>query len=95
MPLQVIYITAALLVLGALPLPWNFHEVLIIAAFGTFAWGAYSNFGKKAYLPAIACLLFAVLFNPIKEFTLGRELWIAADLAGALFLVAAKKHFEG
>ncbi|MEI8032355.1 MAG: DUF6804 family protein [Chlorobiaceae bacterium] len=95
MPVQVIYITAALLVAGALPLPFDLHEILFITAFGTFAWGAYTNFGRKKILFAVTCTLFAVLFNPIREITLFREIWIAADLAGAIVLITGKKYFEG
>ncbi|NTW68909.1 MAG: hypothetical protein HGB23_03560 [Chlorobiaceae bacterium] len=94
MPVQVVYITAALLFLGALPLPLPpaFNEFLKMVAFGTFAWGAYTNFGKTNLLLPLAYSLLAILFNPIMEITLPREYWIGIDLAAAILLLATKRR---
>ena len=92
MPVQVVYITAALLFIALIPLPSDFYSFLKIVAGGTFAWGAYRNFGKKKILLPVIYSLFAILFNPIMEISLAREFWIPAYLAGAILLLATKQH---
>jgi hypothetical protein len=92
MPVQVIYITAALLLLDIFPLPAVYHSYLTIVAGGTFAWGTYVNFLRKTPLPAVIYALFAVLYNPIVEIEAARLLWIVADLAAAALLITTKDH---
>jgi hypothetical protein len=92
MPIQVIYITAALLFLAILPLPPEFYPLLKIVAAGTFAWGAYKNFIAKKLLLPLAYTLFAILFNPIIEINLPKEFWIPIDLIAATILLTTKQH---
>ena len=92
MPVQVIYITAVLLLLATLPLPADFYALLRIVAAGTFAWGAYRNFAKKMLLLPLAYTLFAILFNPVMEINLPRETGIVVDLAAAILLLVTKKQ---
>ncbi len=92
MPVQVIYITAALLLLAVFPLNDEFYAFLKITAAGTFAWGAYRNFGKKKVLLPLAYTLFTILFNPVIDIHLAKEIWIVADLAGAILLFSTKQH---
>lgn len=92
MPVQVIYITAALLFLAVLPLPAEFYNLMKIVAFGTFAWGAYTNFGRKKLLLPLAYGLLAILFNPIAEISLPRVFWTGIDPVAAIFLLATKRH---
>ncbi len=47
MPIQVIYITAALLFLAIFPLPTEFYSILKIVVAGTYAWAAYKNYISK------------------------------------------------
>jgi hypothetical protein len=94
MPLQVIYITAAMMFIAILPLPELYDTLLKMVVFGTFAWGAYRNLtlgNFKSFLPWIY-LLFALAFNPISPITLPKELWIGLDLVGGILLLATKKH---
>ncbi|NMW18360.1 MAG: hypothetical protein HKK66_04905 [Chlorobiaceae bacterium] len=92
MPVQVIYITALLLFLAIFPLPSEFFSLLRIVAAGTFAWGAYRNFSKKMLLLPLVYTLFAILFNPIMEINLAKEMWIPIDLVAAVILLATKNH---
>ena len=92
MPVQVIYITALLLFIAVLPLPAEFYNLLKIVAAGTFAWGAYRNFGKKIFLLPIVYTVFAILYNPIMEINLAKEFWIPIDLIAASVLLATKNH---
>jgi hypothetical protein len=87
-----IYLTAALLFLAILPLPAEFYSLLRVVAAGTFAWGAYRNFGKRALLLPLAYTIFAILFNPVMEINLPKELWIPLDLLAAVLLLSTKKH---
>jgi hypothetical protein len=92
MPVQVVYITAALLFLAIFPFPSEFYDFLRIIAAGTFAWGAYRNFGKKLLLLPLAYALFAILFNPVMEINLIKELWIPINLVAAILLLSTKNH---
>jgi len=92
MPIQVIYITAALLFLAILPLPSEFYSILKIVAAGTYAWAAYKNFISKKLLLPLAYTVFAILFNPIIEINLAKEFWIPIDLIAATVLLTTKKH---
>ncbi len=94
MPLQVVYITAALLLVAILPLslPADFYSLLRIVAAGTFAWGAYRNFGKKLFWLPVAYTMLAILYNPVMEITLAKEIWIALDLVAATLLLSTKQH---
>ena len=92
MPVQVIYITALFLFIAVLPLPAEFYNLLKIVAAGTFAWGAYRNFGKKIFLLPIVYTLFAILYNPIMEINLAKEFWIPIDLIAAVILLLTKDH---
>ncbi len=92
MPVQVVYITALLLFVAILPLPLEFYSLLRVIAAGTFAWGAYRNFGKKLFLLPLVYSLFAIVFNPIMEINLAREFWIPIDLIAAVILLLTKNH---
>ncbi len=92
MPVQAIYITAALLFIAIIPLPSGYYELLRIVASGTFAWGAYQNFSQKKLLLPLAYSLFAIVFNPVSEIGLSREFWIPIDLLAATVLLLTKDH---
>jgi hypothetical protein len=93
MPVQVVYITAVLLLLGVVPLPLEFFNYLNIVAFGTFGWGAYFNIGKRRPWFALLYGVPAILFNPIMEITLAREVWIGIYLVSAILLLLTKRNF--
>jgi hypothetical protein len=92
MPVQVVYITALLLFLAILPLPLEFYSLLRVIAAGTFAWGAYRNFGRKLILLPLVYTLFTIVLNPIIEINLAKEFWIPIYLAAAAVLLATKNH---
>ncbi|TLU87977.1 MAG: hypothetical protein FDX21_03995 [Chlorobium sp.] len=92
MPLQVVYITAILLGIAIIPLPSGFYELLRIVVSGTFAWGAYKNFSQKKLLLPLGYAFFVILFNPVSEITLPKELWIPIDLLAATLLLTTKDH---
>ena len=92
MPVQIIYITAALLFLAILPMPADFYTLLRIVAAGTFAWGAYRNFGKRLFLLPLAYTMLAILFNPVMEINLAKEISIPINLVAAVLLLSTKNH---
>jgi len=92
MPIQVIYITAALLFLAIFPLPTEFYSILKIVVAGTYAWAAYKNYISKKLLLPFTYTVFAILYNPIIEINLAKEFWIPLDLIAAAILLTTKKH---
>jgi hypothetical protein len=92
MPVQLVYITAALLFLDLFPMPGGYHTILTVMAGGTFAWGTYVNSLKKIPLLVLVYALFTILYNPVMEIELNRQLWIFADLAAGIILLATKDH---
>jgi len=94
MPVQVVYINMALLLLAALPLPLpaDFFAFLKIVTAGTFAWGAYQNFQRKLFLLPLAYTMLTILYNPVMEINLAREISIALDLLAATLLLTTKQH---
>ncbi|NTW56094.1 MAG: hypothetical protein HGB20_03510 [Chlorobiaceae bacterium] len=93
MPLQIVYVTAALLFLDIFPIPADYHSILTIVAGGTFAYGCYVNILKKMPIPAILFALFAIIYNPIREIELTRQVWMASDLAAGVLLIAGRRYF--
>lgn len=92
LPKPLIYIAVALLLLGALPLPYGYYMILRIVACGVFAWAAFITYEKnEEVLPWVFGIL-AVLFNPILKIQLPKELWAVADVCyGILLLTVSKK----
>ena len=95
MPVQAIYITATLLFIAIFPLPSGYYELLRIVASGTFAWGAYQNFSQKKLLLPLVYSLFAIVFNPVSEIALAKELWIPIDLLAVTVLLLTKDRIAG
>lgn len=91
MPAPAIYICAAMLFLGAAPLPYGYYTLLRLIACGVFAFAAFlAHERKHEVLPWVYGLL-AVLFNPVVKIYLPKEAWVFVDIgAGILLLVTAK-----
>ena len=95
MPVPVIYICAAMLFVGAAPLPYGYYTLLRLVSCAAFAFAAYVSFnrGKKA-LPW-SFVLLAVAFNPVIKIHLPKEVWAIVDIAAGLFLLATSKQIKG
>ena len=91
MPIALIYICAAMLFLGATPLPYSYYMLLRLIAFGIFTFAAFVSFDRKnKALPWVYGLL-ALLFNPLIKIHLPKEVWALVDVgAGVLLLATAK-----
>jgi len=90
MPIAVIYIAAAMLILGAAPLPYGYYVLLRLVATGVFFWAAVvSHKQKYSVLPWLFGLC-AILFNPIIQIHFPKEIWAVIDIGAGLFLLAVQ-----
>lgn len=92
MPAPVIYICAAMLFLGAAPLPYGYYTLLRLIMCGIFAFAAFVAHERKHEILPWVYGFIAVLFNPVVKIYLPKETWELVDIgAGILLLVTAKK----
>jgi len=88
MPQAVIYISAAMLFLGSIPLPYGYYMLLRLVACGVFAYAAFVSYTRKNQtLPWVYGLL-AVLFNPLIKIHLPKEVWMVVDVGAGILLLA-------
>ena len=87
MPKQVIYIAAAFLFIGILPLPYGYYTLLRFIACGVFAWAAIITFQRnESTLPWVFAIL-AIVFNPLIKIHFPKEVWMVIDFCSGLFLI--------
>jgi len=91
MPTAVIYISAGMLFLGAAPLPYGYYMLLRLVACGVFAFAAFIAFDRKSKVLPWVYGLLAVLFNPIINIHLPKEVWAFVDVAAGILLLATAK----
>ncbi len=94
MPIAVIYIAAAMLFVGAAPLPYGYYMFLRIVATGVFVWAAFVTYerGDKS-LPWVYGIL-AILFNPLIKVHLPKELWAVVDVGVGIFLLVTSSKIR-
>ena len=94
MPTVVIYIAAALLFIGAAPLPYGYYMLLRVIATGVFVWAAFMAYEHKhESLPWVYGVL-AVLFNPLIKIHLPKELWAVVDIGSGILLLSTKSTIQ-
>lgn len=94
MPVAVIYIGAAMLFIGAAPLPYGYYMLLRLVATGVFIWAAIAAYeGKNESLPWIFGVL-VILFNPVIKIHLPKEVWAVVDIAAGVLLLATKRTIQ-
>lgn len=91
MPTAVIYICAAMLFIGAAPLPYGYYMLLRLVAFGVFAFAAYIAYEKKRTVSPWLYGFMALVFNPIVKIHFPKEMWSIVDIAAGLLLLATAK----
>ena len=92
MPSIVLYTCAIMLFLGPLALPSGYYAVLRIVVTCVFIWGSGLFFNRREKLLPWLFLLVAIVFNPVVKLHLGKEIWIAVDIAsGILLLVSGQR----
>ena len=91
MPIALIYLCAAMLFIGAAPLPYDYYMVLRIVACGVFGFAAFIAFNRKCKALVLLFGILSVLFNPFIKVHFPTEVWNLVDIAaGIVLLVAAK-----
>jgi len=95
MPVVVIYVAAALLALGAAPLPYGYYMALRVVACAVFVWAAITANSRHQRALTWVFAGAAVLFNPLVKVHLPKEVWAAVDLSAAVLLLATSKRIKG
>jgi hypothetical protein len=91
-PVQVAYICALLLIVGAAPLPYGYYTLLRIVACGVFGYGSYIAFKRRTALLPYLLALLAILFNPLVPIYLSKAIWIYIDISAGIFLLAVSRR---
>lgn len=91
MPKAVVFITAGLLFIGVLPLPYSYYTLLRLVACGVFAWAAFITYEKSEKIFPWIFVVLAVVFNPFVKLHFPKELWIVIDFSAGLFLLLVSK----
>lgn len=91
MPATVIYICAAMLFLGAAPLPYGYYILLRLVACGVFAFAAYVAYNRKRKALPWIYGFAALVFNPIIKIFFPKEVWVFVDIAAGILLLATGK----
>ena len=91
MPTAVIYISAAMLFLGAAPLPYGYYMLLRLVACGVFAFAAFVAFERKSKALPWVYSFMALIFNPIIKIHFPKEVWVFVDIAAGVLLLATAK----
>ena len=92
MPMAVIYIAAALLALGAAPLPYGYYTILRLIACAVFVIASYASFKSRSRILPYVFGGLALVFNPVVKVHLPKEVWAVIDLSAAVLLVATRKQ---
>lgn len=91
-PKPLIYITAGLLFLGVLPLPYGYYMLLRLIACGVFAWAAFITYEKNEEILPWVFGILALVFNPIIKIHFPKELWAVIDVCSGIFLLLVSKQ---
>ena len=94
MPKPAIYITACLLFVGMLPLPYGYYMLLRFIACGIFAWAAFIAFDKNENTIPWILVILAITFNPIFKIHFPKEMWVVINLCSGVFLLAISKKIH-
>ena len=91
MPFAIIYIAAAMLFVGAAPLPYGYYMLLRLVACGVFVFAALVARDRRRNTLAWVYGFMALVFNPIIKIHLPKEAWAAVDVAAGVMLLATAK----
>jgi hypothetical protein len=91
-PKVIIYTASLMLLIGLLPMPYYYYNLLRICICGLFGLLAYNAHlkGSKA-LPWLFGFV-AVTFNPLIKIHFPKEVWAAIDVVSAAILVVTVRH---
>lgn len=78
---------AAIIALGALPMPYGYYGILRWTATIGFILTAITLYEPKLRLLIIVPIFGAILFNPIYPIYLDKETWAPIDIASAIAII--------
>ena len=86
MPKNLIVIVSALILAGALPIPfYGYYIFLRIVACVSFIFIALNLVERDSFW-FWGCLVFGFLFNPIFPMYMPKDAWVVLDILAAIFL---------
>lgn len=94
MPVSIIYSVAALLALGAAPLPYGYYMFLRLIGCAAFGMATFISHRRGAKVLPFAYGALALVFNPFFKVHLPKEVWAAVDVASAVFLAVTAKRIR-
>lgn len=95
MPKPVIYLCAAMLFIAALPVPvYGYYVLLRIVVTAVFGYAAYVAFSRDENLLPWLYGLVAVMFNPVIQVHLPKEVWVPIDIAAGVFLLVTSGRIQ-
>ena len=95
MPIQVIFICAAMLLVAIAPMPYGYYILLRLVSCGVFAYAAFIAHERKLELLPWIYGLLALLFNPIIKVHFDKEIWAFIDIAAAIILLISVPKIAG
>ena len=84
-------ISAILLLLGILSLPYGYYQLLRILITISAGLCTFESFNKNNQPMMYLFLLITILFNPLLPIHLDKSIWIIIDLITALFFLISIK----
>lgn len=86
LPKSLSLITIVALLLCLAPMPYGYYTLVRLLTAVTFCIVAYHCYGAGRKELCIACVVVAIVFQPLLKLYLGRVLWNIVDVAAAVFL---------
>ena len=77
------YITAGLLLLAVLPLPYAYYTLLRLVVTAVSAYSAFLSYGDKSMGWAFVFAIITILFNPFVPFYMDKSSWMIFDIVAA------------
>lgn len=92
---SICYLSAILLLLGALSLPPEYYLLLRVITFVLAGYLAYINFKTNDEVWMVGFGIIALIFNPIIPLYLyNKFLWAIIDISSALVFIIYAKRFK-
>lgn len=86
-PKPILYLISAMLLVGAMPMPYGYYTMLRLAAFIVFSMLVYEFMIRGSKILSWIFALAAILFNPIIKVHLSKGIWTGLDIMAAVCLI--------
>lgn len=87
------YGVAVFIVLGALPLPYGYYQLLRFVAFFAFAMAAYFSHLSGKKILSIVLGFAALVFNPFIKIIFSKDVWMVVDVLSGIGLAVWATYF--